>query len=42
MKPDVENFVLKYKITVDNDTIDQTTEIIIERCLKMVDDIKID
>lgn len=42
VKPDVENFVLKYKITVDNNTIDQTTEIIIERCLKMVDDIKID
>lgn len=42
VKSDVESYVVQYKITVDNDTIDQTTEIIIEKCLKMVEDIKID
>ncbi|MBR5132874.1 MAG: hypothetical protein IKV29_02070 [Alistipes sp.] len=42
VKSDIENYALHNKITVDNATIDQTAEIIIEKCLALCEDIKIE
>lgn len=41
VKRNIENYAIQNKITVDNDTIDETAEIIIEKCLDMCEDIKI-
>lgn len=42
VKADVENFALRHKITVDNATIDETAEIIINKCISLCEDIKIE
>ncbi|MBR4952606.1 MAG: hypothetical protein IKY56_06415 [Alistipes sp.] len=42
VKNDLKDYAIQNKITVDNDTIDQTAEIIIENCLNMCENIKID
>lgn len=42
VKNDIEEYAIKNKITVDNDTIDQTAEIIIDKCLNMCESIKIE
>ncbi|MBQ6613628.1 MAG: hypothetical protein IIX19_07915 [Alistipes sp.] len=42
VKKNIEEYVIKNKITVDNDTIDQTAELIIEECLEMCENIKVD
>lgn len=42
VKSDIQNYALKNKITVDNATIDETAEIIIEKCLSLCEDIKIE
>lgn len=42
VKSDVENFALRNKITVDNATIDETAEIIIEKCMSLCEEIKIE
>lgn len=42
VKNDIKDYAIQNKITVDNDTIDKTAEIIIESCLEMCENIKID
>ena len=42
VKADVEKYALQNKITVDNATIDETAEIIIEKCITMCESIKIE
>lgn len=42
VKPDIENYALRHKITVDNATIDETADIIIRKCLGICEDIKIE
>ena len=42
VKNDLKDYAIQNKITVDNDTIDQTAEIIIENCLNMCENIKIE
>lgn len=42
VKNDLKDYAIQNKITVDNDTIDQAAEIIIENCLNMCENIKID
>ena len=42
VKNDIKDYAIQNKITVDNDTIDKTAEIIIENCLEMCENIKID
>ena len=41
VKSDVEKYALQNKITVDNATIEETAEIIIEKCIGMCENIKI-
>ncbi len=41
VKADVEKYAIQNKITVDNATIEQTAEIIIEKCVDMCESIKI-
>lgn len=42
VKPAIENYAIQNKITVDNATIDQTAEIIIEKCIDLCEDVKIE
>jgi hypothetical protein len=42
VKNDLKDYAIQNKITVDNDTIDQAAEIIIENCLNMCENIKIE
>jgi hypothetical protein len=42
VKSDVQNYALRHKITVDNATIDETAEIIIEKCIGLCEDLKIE
>lgn len=41
VKSSIEEYAIANKITIDNDTIDQTADIIIDKCLKMCETIKI-
>lgn len=42
VKNDVEQYAIQNKITVDNATIEETAEIIIEKCVNMCESVKID
>ena len=42
VKRDITDYAMRNKITVDNDTIDLTAEIIIENCLNMLQSAKIE
>lgn len=42
VKKNIMEYAIKHKITVDNDTIDETAEIIIDECLEMCENIKVD
>lgn len=42
VRSEIEEYAIINKITVDNDTLDQTAEIIIDKCIKMCENIKID
>lgn len=41
VKSEIEEYAIKNKITVDNDTLDQTAEIIISKCLNMCENVKV-
>jgi hypothetical protein len=42
VKNEVENYALQNKITVDNATIEQTADIIIQKCISMCESVKIE
>lgn len=42
VKSNIEEHALVNKITIDNDTIDETADIIIDKCLKMCECVKIE